>query len=69
MNISAGPGVAIREFPLTAGTTEGRLDRFDRPGEGPHPTCMHFDNLTVNYARPRGSRIPPHQGQQVCVGC
>ena len=26
----------------------GRLDRFDRPGEGPHPTCMHFDNMTVN---------------------
>ena len=28
----------------------GRLDRFDRPGEGPHPTCMHFDNMTVNNA-------------------
>ena len=26
----------------------GRLDRFDRPGEGSHPTCMHFDNMTVN---------------------
>lgn len=26
----------------------GRLDRFDRAGEGPHPTCMHFDNMTVN---------------------
>lgn len=28
----------------------GRLDRFDRPGEGPHPTFMHFDNMTVNNA-------------------
>jgi hypothetical protein len=28
----------------------GRLDRFDRAGEGPHPTCMHFDNLTLNNA-------------------
>lgn len=38
-------GYAVREVEL-AGV--GRLDRFDRPGEGPHPTCMHFDNITVN---------------------
>ena len=38
-------GYAIREVEVFG---EGRLDRFDRPGEGPHPTCMYFDNLTVN---------------------
>jgi len=40
-------GFAIREVEVR-GT--GRLDRFDRPGEGPHPTCMYFDNCTVNNA-------------------
>ena len=39
-------GFAVREVNVHG---EGRLDRFDRPGEGPHPTCMHFDNLTINY--------------------
>lgn len=38
-------GFACREVELR-GT--GRLDRFDRPGEGPHPTCMYFDNVTLN---------------------
>ena len=38
-------GYAVREVEIQGG---GRLDRFDRPGEGQHPTCMHFDNLTVN---------------------
>ncbi len=38
-------GFAIREVEIKG---EGRLDRFDRVGEGPHPTCMYFDNLTVN---------------------
>jgi len=40
-------GFAIREVEIPG---QGRLDRFDRPGEGPHPTCMHFDNITVNNA-------------------
>lgn len=40
-------GFAAREVEVLG---EGRLDRFDRPGEGPHPTCMHFDNMTVNNA-------------------
>ena len=40
-------GFAVREVEIGE---EGRLDRFDRPGEGPHPTCMYFDNLTVNNA-------------------
>ncbi len=40
-------GFAIREVEVHG---QGRLDRFDRPGEGPHPTCMYFDNLTINYA-------------------
>ena len=40
-------GFAIREVEISG---QGRLDRFDRPGEGPHPTCMHFDNITVNNA-------------------
>ena len=40
-------GYAVREVEIGE---EGRLDRFDRPGEGPHPTCMYFDNLTVNNA-------------------
>ena len=40
-------GFAIREVEIVG---EGRLDRFDRPGEGPHPTCMYFDNLTINNA-------------------
>jgi hypothetical protein len=40
-------GFACREVELR-GT--GRLDRFDRAGEGPHPTCMYFDNLTLNNA-------------------
>lgn len=40
-------GFAVREVEIFG---QGRLDRFDRPGEGPHPTCMHFDNLTVNNA-------------------
>ena len=39
-------GYAVREVAIE-GT--GRLDRFDRPGEGAHPTCMYFDNCTVNY--------------------
>jgi hypothetical protein len=39
-------GFAVREVEIFG---QGRLDRFDRPGEGPHPTCMHFDNLTINY--------------------
>jgi hypothetical protein len=38
-------GYAVREVEIRE---VGRLDRFDRPGEGPHPTCMYFDNLTVN---------------------
>ena len=38
-------GYAIREVEIREA---GRLDRFDRPGEGPHPTCMYFDNITVN---------------------
>ena len=38
-------GYAAREVEVFG---EGRLDRFDRPGEGKHPTCMHFDNVTVN---------------------
>jgi hypothetical protein len=40
-------GFAVREVEIFG---PGRLDRFDRPGEGPHPTCMHFDNMTVNNA-------------------
>jgi hypothetical protein len=40
-------GFAVREVEVRG---EGRLDRFDRPGEGPHPTCMYFDNVTVNNA-------------------
>ena len=40
-------GFAVREVEIFGA---GRLDRFDRPGEGPHPTCMHFDNMTVNNA-------------------
>ena len=40
-------GFAVRQVEIGK---EGRLDRFDRPGEGPHPTCMYFDNLTVNNA-------------------
>lgn len=40
-------GFAAREVEVQG---EGRIDRFDRPGEGPHPTCMYFDNLTINYA-------------------
>jgi hypothetical protein len=39
-------GFAVREVEIHG---QGRLDRFDRAGEGPHPTCMHFDNLTINY--------------------
>ena len=38
-------GYAAREVEVLG---EGRLDRFDRPGEGKHPTCMYFDNVTVN---------------------
>lgn len=38
-------GFAIREVEIKGA---GRLDRFDRPGEGPHPTCMYFDNCTIN---------------------
>lgn len=38
-------GYAGREVEIRGA---GRLDRFDRAGEGPHPTCMHFDNLTLN---------------------
>jgi len=38
-------GFAVREVELEG---VGRLDRFDRPGEGPHPTCMYFDNCTIN---------------------
>ncbi len=38
-------GFAGREVEIFS---QGRLDRFDRPGEGPHPTCMHFENITVN---------------------
>jgi hypothetical protein len=38
-------GYAVREVELEG---VGRLDRFDRPGEGPHPTCMYFDNCTIN---------------------
>jgi len=38
-------GFAVRQVEVFG---PGRLDRFDRPGEGPHPTCMHFDNMTVN---------------------
>ncbi len=38
-------GFAIREVEIHG---QERLDRFDRPGEGPHPTCMYFDNLTIN---------------------
>jgi hypothetical protein len=38
-------GFAARQVEILG---SGRLDRFDRPGEGPHPTCMHFDNMTVN---------------------
>jgi hypothetical protein len=40
-------GFAVREVEIQG---EGRIDRFDRPGEGPHPTCMYFDNLTINNA-------------------
>jgi hypothetical protein len=40
-------GYAVREVAIEG---VGRLDRFDRPGEGPHPTCMYFDNCTVDYA-------------------
>jgi hypothetical protein len=40
-------GFAVRQVEIFG---PGRLDRFDRPGEGPHPTCMHFDNMTVNNA-------------------
>ena len=29
-------GFAVREVEIVG---QGRLDRFDRPGEGPHPTC------------------------------
>lgn len=39
-------GYAAREVTIR---DNGRLDRFDRPGEGPHPTCMYFDNCTINY--------------------
>lgn len=38
-------GFAGREVEIFG---QGRLDRFDRPGEGPHPTCMYFENITVN---------------------
>ena len=38
-------GFAARQVEIVG---PGRLDRFDRAGEGPHPTCMHFDNMTVN---------------------
>lgn len=40
-------GYAAREVEVFGA---GRLDRFDRPGEGAHPTCMYFDNITVNSA-------------------
>jgi hypothetical protein len=40
-------GFAVREVDVSGA---GRLDRFDRPGEGPHPTCMYFDNCTINNA-------------------
>jgi len=40
-------GFAARQVEIVG---PGRLDRFDRAGEGPHPTCMHFDNMTVNNA-------------------
>ena len=40
-------GYAVRQVEIFGA---GRLDRFDRPGEGPHPTCMYFDNMTVNNA-------------------
>jgi len=40
-------GYAAREVEIAGA---GRLDRFDRPGEGAHPTCMYFDNITVNSA-------------------
>ena len=39
-------GFAVREVEIDG---VGRLDRFDRPGEGPHPTCMYFYNCTVDY--------------------
>jgi hypothetical protein len=44
-------GYSVREVEIEG---IGRLDRFDRPGEGPHPTCMYFDNCTVNYAFQQG---------------
>jgi len=46
-------GYAVREVMITAGGAQ-RLDRFDRPGEGSHPTCMCFENLTVNNAFQQG---------------
>jgi hypothetical protein len=47
MLLERAGGFAVREVEVRG---EGRLDRFDRPGEGPHPTCMYFDNMTVNNA-------------------
>jgi hypothetical protein len=47
MFLERAGGFAAREVDVRG---EGRLDRFDRPGEGPHPTCMYFDNMTVNNA-------------------
>ena len=50
----------------------GRLDRFDRQGEGPHPTCMHFDNMTVNntfqlahYGKTNSSVTPEIAGPEI----
>ncbi|MGK0188035.1 MAG: hypothetical protein ACI9R3_003827 [Verrucomicrobiales bacterium] len=47
LHLERAGGFAVRQVEIFG---PGRLDRFDRPGEGPHPTCMHFDNITVNNA-------------------
>lgn len=45
--LSAENGFAVRNLYIPA-ESGFNLTRFDNPGEGPHPTCMFFDNLNVN---------------------
>lgn len=40
-------GYAVRSL-YTPAESRFNLTRFDNAGEGPHPTCMFFDNLNVN---------------------
>jgi type I restriction enzyme, R subunit len=66
MNISAGPGVAIREFPMLTGEADYLLDAGDRAigvaeAKPQGHTLAGVESQSVEYAAALPSEIPAHR--------